>query len=141
MKITCSKSELRKFKVRGGKHYPHEYMETLWGIRCGKAGCDILLICPVPHKSGKHTCASTDEIWDTHVEEMAEDTGLTWLGSIHTHNGNVHYAGPSPTDNSEAIRCRENYFAIDCITRLSSGRLKHSVQFWFPQYPIKSTLK
>jgi hypothetical protein len=141
MKITCSKSELRKFKVRAGKHYPHEYMETLFGINGGQAGCDILLISPVPHAGNKHQCSSTDEIWDQHVEDVAEEQGLTWLGSIHTHNGNIHYPGPSPSDNSEAIRCLENFFAIDCITRRPSGRLVHSVQFWFPQYPIKSTLK
>jgi hypothetical protein len=83
MRITCSKSELRKFKVRAGKHYhPHEYMEMLFGI-CGrsKTGCDILVICPVPHVGGKHQCHSTDEIWDQHVEDIAEETGLTFLGS------------------------------------------------------------
>jgi hypothetical protein len=141
MKITCSKSELRKFKVRAGKHYPHEYMEMLFGIRGrGKVGCDILAIYPVPHVGGKHHCHSTDEIWDQHVEDIAEDTGLTFLGSIHTHNGNVHESGPSPDDNSDAVRCLENYFAIDTISRQPSGRLRHSVKFWFPQFPIQSTL-
>jgi hypothetical protein len=33
MRITCSKTELRKFKVRAGRRYPDEYIETLWGLQ------------------------------------------------------------------------------------------------------------
>jgi len=50
MKITCSKSELRKFKARAGRRYPQEYIETLWGLRDGWRGCDVLLIKVVPQK-------------------------------------------------------------------------------------------
>lgn len=114
----------------------------LFGIRGrGKAGCDILAIYPVPHLGGKHGCHSTDEVWDQHVEDISEETGLTFLGSIHTHNGNVHEEIPSGADNLGAIASGEYFFAIDCIHRAPSGRLRHDVKFWFPQRPIKGTLK
>ena len=140
MRITCSKTELRKFTVRAGKRYPNEYIEALFVIRGGRAAYDVLLISVMPHKGTKHQCGSTDAIWDTRVAEIAKETGLTWLGSIHTHNGNVHEAGPSPGDNSDAIRIGERFFAIDCINRQPSGRLKHSVKFYFPQGPLKNIL-
>jgi hypothetical protein len=141
MRISCSKSELRKFKVRAGKRYPNEYIEVLFGIRGGRAEYNVLLISAVPHKGTKHQCGSTDAVWDEHVAKVTKETGLTWLGSIHTHNGNVHEAGPSPMDNSDAIRIGESFFAIDCIHRAPSGRLRHDVKFWFPQRPIDGTLK
>ena len=141
MKITCSKSELRKFKVRAGRRYPQEYIETLWGLRDGWRGCDVLLIKVVPQKGNKHTCGCDQAGWEKYLEESTDESGLTFLGTIHTHNGNRHMEIPSAADNISAIESGERFFGIDCITRLPSGRLKHAVQFWFPQHPIKNTLK
>ena len=48
---------------------------------------------------------------------------------------------PSAADNISAIESGERFFAIDCIHRQPSGRLVHDVKFWFPQRPLKNTLK
>jgi hypothetical protein len=74
------------------------------------------------------------------LDDVAEERGLTWPGTIHTHNGNIHEEVPSGADNIGAIASGEYFFAIDC-DRAPSGRLRHDVKFWFPQRPIKGTLK
>ena len=135
--MTCNKAELRKFKVRAGRRYPKEYMETLWGLRDGQRGCDVLLIKVVPQKSNKHQCEVTDKGWTAHLEETAAESGLTFLGTIHTHNGNRHEEIPTGADNISAIAVGEQFFAIDCIHKLPSGRLKHNVKFWLPQHPLE----
>lgn len=130
-------------KVRAGRQYPNEYIETLWGIRKGKSGCNVLLISVIPQTGDAHTCSVTgsDDDFCAYLKATAKATGLTFLGTIHTHNGNEHYEGPSPADNLGAIASGEYFFAIDCIHRAPSGRLRHDVKFWFPQRPIKGTLK
>jgi hypothetical protein len=61
MKITCSKTELRKFKARAGRRYPEEYIETLWGIRNGKRGCNVLLVSMVPQDGTAHAVNCHEE--------------------------------------------------------------------------------
>ena len=95
----------------------------------------------VPQDGTAHAVNCHEEGWAKYLRATAKATGLTYLGTIHTHNGNIHEEIPSGADNLGAIASGEYFFAIDCITRRPSGRLVHSVQFWFPQYPIKSTLK
>ena len=143
MKITCSKSELRKFKVRAGRRYRDEYIETLWGLRKGKSGCNVLLVSVIPQTGTAHACeaSGSDDDFAKYLKATAKSTGLTYLGTIHTHNGNIHEEIPSGADNLGAIASGEYFFAIDCIHRAPSGRLRHDVKFWFPQRPIKGTLK
>ena len=97
MRITCSKTELRKFKVRAGRRYPHEYIETLWGVLHGKRGCNVLLVKVIPQKGKAHTCSSagSDEDFAKYLKASAKSTGLMFLGTIHTHNGNIHEEIPS----------------------------------------------
>src|ERR1019366_6141225 len=70
------------------------------------------------------------------ANEIIKATGLTYLGTIHTHNGNIHEEIPSGADNLGAIASGEYFFDIDSIHRQPAGRLRHDVKFWFPQRPI-----
>lgn len=132
---SCSKTELRKFKARAGRRQPAEYIETLWGFKTGKDH-DIQAIRPVSHRGTRNICQPGIDAWNQHLEEVAEATGMQFLGTIHTHNDEIHDEGPSPSDKLSALETGERIFAIDCIRRLPSGRLKHVIKFWYPQAPV-----
>ena len=82
-----------------------------------------------------------EEGWAKYLRATAKAAGLTYLGTIHTHNGNIHEEIPSGADNLGAIASGEYFFDIDSIHRQPAGRLRHDVKFWFPQRPINNTLK
>jgi hypothetical protein len=134
---SCSKTELRKFKARAGRRQPAEYIETLWGFKTGRDH-DIQAIRLVPHRGTRNVCQPGIDAWNRHLEEVAKATGMQFLGTIHTHNDEIHDEGPSPSDNLSALETGERIFAIDCIRRLPSGRLKHVVKFWYPQAPVEN---
>ena len=135
---SCNKSELRKFKLRAGKRHPAaEYVETLWGT-CDGLICDIRIIQPVRHRGTKFTCKISDHGWAEYLEEIARNTGLDYLGTIHTHDWDENQPQPSTADNTSAVQTGERIFAIDSIKVLPSGRKQHTVKFWFPQTPISN---
>jgi hypothetical protein len=113
------------------------------GASKGKSGCNVLLVSVIPQTGDANTCSATgsDDDFCAYLNATAKATGLAYLGTIHTHNGNIHEEIPSGADNLGAIASGEYFFAIDCIKKLSSGRLRHDVKFWFPQRPIKNVLQ
>src|ERR1039457_4654822 len=78
---SCSKTELRKFKARAGRRQPAEYIETLWGFKTGRDH-DIQAIRPVPHRGTRNLCQPGIDAWNQHIEEVAEATGMQFLGTI-----------------------------------------------------------
>ena len=130
---SCSKTELRKFKARAGSRRS-TLRPSGASKRAGKH--DIQAIRPVSHRGTRNICQPGVDAWNQHLEEVAEATGMQFLGTIHTHNGEIHDEGPSPSDNLSALETGERIFAIDCIRRLPSGRLKHVIKFWYPQAPV-----
>jgi len=86
----------------------------------------------------RYYCQPSHADWNAHLKRLAE-SGLTYLGTIHTHDGAVHEEGPSTGDNQSALETGERIFAIDCI--LPSGRRKHTVKFWYPQSPVSIAIE
>jgi proteasome lid subunit RPN8/RPN11 len=82
-RIVVDKKEEARFRRRALHHYPMEHLEALWG----KVHGDILYIhafVKVDHKPGKITLKYEDTELDEH-EEDAQEAGLSYLGTIHTH--------------------------------------------------------
>ena len=113
-----------RFKRRAFDHYPKEYAEQLWGRVDGtRALVDIFQ----PVELTKQTRNEVDFDFDQPCG--TEHSGLTLLGSIHTHPAEFFGTTPSDDDIKAAAVEREIVWGI-CAIRKTAKRRFAACRFW-----------
>jgi len=112
------------FKRRALKHYPKEYAEQLWGTLEGRKA-SVCVIEPVDL-----TQQTRDEVeFDFDQRCGTEHSGMTLLGSIHTHPAPYEGTEPSEADISSSIHDKEIVWGV-CGIRKTPKRRFFSCSFW-----------
>ena len=131
-RIVVDAAEERKFRRRALRHMPNEYIEALFGIERRNE----LVICAfinIEHTGTPRTLDHDDEDYERH-RRQAERSGLTLLGTIHTHP-HRDSALFSDTDAHESLRLGERVMGI-CAIDTSGTRRKCITRYWPPIEPL-----
>jgi proteasome lid subunit RPN8/RPN11 len=112
------------FKRRALKQYPKEYAEQLWGTVEGSKA-NICVIEPVDLT--QQTRDGVDFDFDQRCG--TKHSGMTLLGSIHTHPAPYDHAEPSAADISSSIHDKEIVWGV-CGIRKTPKRRFFSSRFW-----------
>lgn len=122
--VVVDRKILDGFRRRALKHYPREYAEQLWGI-VESSKANVCVIEPIDLK--QQTRNGVD--FDFDQQCGTKHSGMTLLGSIHTHPAPHDRTGPSDDDVSSSIHDKEIVWGI-CGIRKTPKRRFFSCRFW-----------
>lgn len=127
-RLSVPANHLKAFRRRARLAYPKETIELLFG-RLGRGGSvDVVAFLPVEHRAGpKHVNFDINNDYEN-AREQAEDSGLIFLGSIHSHP-DERETGPSDADYLAAIEDDELIMGI-CAVWKARDRLMTRVGWW-----------
>ncbi|MDR3748182.1 MAG: hypothetical protein P4M04_08550 [Acidobacteriota bacterium] len=124
--VVVDRKILDGFKRRALKYYPKEYAEQLWGtVEGGKANLCVI----EPVDLSEQTRDGVDFDFDQRCG--TKHSGMTLLGSIHTHSAPYDGTEPSDDDVSSSIHDKEIVWGI-CGIRKTAKRRFFSCRFWSP---------
>lgn len=137
IKVVVDNRVLGGYRRRALRHFPNEYMETLWG-RISNNVITIIAFQAIEHEATTKDLSYDDDQIFIQTED-ANDEKLQLLGTIHSHPYPTHTctkcgttADPSPSkadwvdmaDNSEIVS------GVCAIWVRESGRKQTKIQFW-----------
>lgn len=134
MKIRILKGWLDQFKFEAKSLYPKE----CYAILLGKRKDDRVTVEHVifPDLDGTHSSSDSVTIqgkWYQHAEKVAALKGLEVVGDIHSHcresDKHVDEHAPSQVD-WEQLGHEGRVLGICAITKLPSGQMRASIEFW-----------
>lgn len=139
MNIQIDRKALAGFRRRAWARYPKkEYVEALFG-KIIKGVPTVTLFYDVDHTADGAACYFA-QMEILQVSLVAEEYGLEFLGTIHTHIGTDTCAHPSRTDIKSAKESGETIFGVVHLYEDSKGKRRSVTEFYPAKDPTKVTL-
>lgn len=140
IKVVTSKDAWAGFIRRAKRAFPKEHMEALWG----EETVDSYRITDFKRIKASSTGSSLDA--DNKAEAkrqrwLAQQSGKTFLGTVHTHPRADYDTAPSAQDHVDGIIDGEKVMGVVVIyKKKDSTRFVTEIDWWFPQAKMEFEL-
>lgn len=127
------------FSRRAKRVYPREYLEALFGKLRSDGTAEIHVIAHLPHYSDPDSCwlePGQEFAVLKAVKDEAEELGMEFLGTIHSHTTNNTCIHPTECDH-EFHKASGSKLLATMFIRPVRGKLRSDVEFNVPRRPLK----
>ncbi len=139
MRIWASRQQWQAFLRRCKAAYPNEHCEAVWGEETVDSFRVVRMVRMRLNKATSKLI-DYDDIEIKRQKWAAEQEGLKFLGTVHTHPGKDLDSAPSAFDHHACAAC-ERIMGIVNLYKAADGR-RYAVEtnWWFPQRKIEFDL-